>query len=243
MHAASISSDVRDWAAPVATLALVVVTAIYVALTKRLADAAKSSAESSKAAAETSREAAMASRTAAAAAVAELSVKFGVKPFKESLTAGDGPAGGRWLGVIVTDMGAAVFIHGAHLKRASRRGRWPHRGEAYRVLSGIDLQPIRDLPVLVHAGESVDFVVPEHLTQGMFEEYRWLPTFASGTKAIRNHRIPFAISDLELSVLVYYSLDETSAVIPRQALYETRQSRGVTISATTIPSVREVPFE
>ena len=244
-HAASLSSDIKDWGTLVATLLLVGVTAWYVILTKRMADAAEISAQSSqdaaktsKEAAETSRDAAAAARKAADAAVAELSVQFSVRPF---FVGGVPP---ERLGVTVTGAGASVFIHGARLWNAMRRGEWPHRSESFSLgLHDVELEPESDLPLRVHAGESVQFLVPDDLTRGKFSDYRRVPTITKVGRAaraalesagaisdrddvrrrlheIRNPTIPFDLHDLSLYVLVHYSLDEHSPVVPRQVSNE-----------------------
>jgi hypothetical protein len=148
---------IDNWGALVATLGLLLVTGWYAALTNRLAKSAEVSADSARDAAESA-------RMTAAATVASVRVALSLSPRYsigiDEMASGD-REGPMAFGIDIRCLEGSVFIHRAVLRHAGEAALLP------RVHVTMNLRDVelvlerRRLPRRVHAGEALEFELPE----------------------------------------------------------------------------------
>jgi hypothetical protein len=205
---ASSTSSVVSWGSLGVALVLVGVTAWYASLTRKIADSSLRAAEAAQAAATSSEK-------AAAAAVAELSVQFEVNQYEilPITLSGRGP---KRLGITITGRGASVYVHSAELKNVLRRSRFGASATSvglHNVM--LEQGPHEHLPVLLHAGESVSFLVPEALTAPRYQVLRSIKVLWQGPRQAADQNWPPIGGRLKIDALVFYSLTKDSETIPR----------------------------
>jgi hypothetical protein len=205
---ATSTPSVVSWGSLGVALILVGITAWYASLTRKIAGSSLRAAEAAQAAAASSEK-------AAAAAVAELSVQFEVNQYEmfPVTLSGTGP---RRLGITIVGRGASVFVHSAELKNVLRRSRFGSSATSVG-LHKVQLETGSNerLPVLLHAGESVSFLVPEALSAPRYRARRSIRAIWQGPRQAADPNWPTIGGRLSIEALVYYSLTKDSEIIPR----------------------------